>query len=830
MKEFKTPMMIQYQKIKEEYPDTILLFRMGDFYEMFLDDAKRGAEILNITLTNRSKGQDGHIPMCGVPYHAIDKYIPKLVQRGEKVAICEQLEEASSSKGIVDRGVVRIITPGTIYEDSLLDKGLHNYLSTYKFNSKTNKATIVFIDISTGDFNYKQFDADNISKLIERLAKFEPKEVVLTEKDYNNSEHIKHLVNHKLNTTNFKNYKEESSLKKTLEQIREFFKVQNLSKYNIDENDSELIYCLNLILKYLEYTHREYLNHITEISEIHDDKSFRLDLQTINNLEIFNSSVNEQIYNSSETSFIKVVDKTSTPMGSRKLRADIIKLTTDKNKLLSIHQSLVELQTNTNLRNELEILVKSIGDIPRLCAKINSITATPSDLVKLKDFLIQSILVIKKTIKNQVFETVEYIEKFDSIENILQQIIEVTKQIDRTLIENSPNTLKDKDFIKPGINQQLDDIKQSIEDSKLWLEQLEEREKENTAIPTLKVKENSVFGYFIEISKLHGDKVPAHYIRKQTLVNAERYITDELKKKEEIVNSAKEQIHKIEIDIFIDLKQSVLSNISQMRQISKIIANIDVLISSTNLALQYNLIKPEINEQKHYNLELEEARHIIIESTLDSKPFTPNDTSLTKKHFLHLITGPNMAGKSTYIRQVALIQIMAQAGMFIPAAKAKISLVDGIYTRIGAADSLAQGLSTFMVEMLETAKILNTATENSLVILDEVGRGTSTTDGLAIAKAIVEYLHNDIKCKTLFATHYHELITLEQKLRNFKNYKILITEENKQIKFLHKVVEGYIEKSYGLEVARLAGLPEEVLQRASKLMKNANTNQLKLEI
>lgn len=826
---FKTPMMQQYARIKSEYKDTLLFFRLGDFYELFLEDAELGSKILDITLTARHKGADGKIPMCGVPYHAIDNYLQKIVKAGYKAAICEQLESTDSEEKIVEREVVRIISPGTIVDEKMLDNKSNNYLMTFLVDAKTKIIHIAYSDISTGELVYTSSNFNELysDAILSEMTKINPSELVLPNDLYNDYNLLKSIKsNTGVNITKFETYQKVSQDK--VQFLLDFFKVKSLNIFEIDEANLKAVQVISLLLNYLMYTQKGNLFHINKIKNESNKNYLKLDSSSIKNLEIFYAN-KSNLKSTESLSFVESIDKTSTPMGSRLLKYNILNPLLDKNAISKKLESVEFLTKSHKYRETLSRYLSEIRDLERIISRIGTKSSNARDLVSLKTNLYSSQNLFKLLLENADFLSLTNIPT-KSLEELNNIATNITDTIDKSITDEPPVSIREGGMIKDNINYELDAIKTSILDSQKYIGELESIERAKTQISNLKVGFNSVFGYYIEISKANNKNVPIHYIRKQTLVNAERYITPELKEKEEIVLSAKEKINNIEYKIFVDITNNILKEASNVQAISKIIAEIDILVAFTTLALERNYIKPEILEPNDFEYSLTDARHPVIETFVGSEFFTPNNTTLTKNSFFHLITGPNMAGKSTYIRQVALIQLMAQIGMFVPASSAKIAIVDAIYTRIGSSDALSQGLSTFMVEMLETAKILTNATSNSLVILDEVGRGTSTLDGLSIAKAIVEHIHNKIKCKTLFATHFHELTTLDQRLKHLENYHVRVVEDNGEIKFLHKVQKGGTNKSYGIEVAKLAGMPIEVVNRAKELLSQNEVKQIKFDI
>lgn len=802
---FATPMMQQYKKLKEEYSECILLFRLGDFYEMFMDDAKLGAELLNITLTSRDRGKDGRIPMAGIPYHALDSYLSKLVNAGHKVAIGEQTGDINKGE-LVERTVVRIVTPGTVIDEKSLDKKENNYIIGIHLEKDTFGLAIA--DISTGNFYTQEYDIKQLQTIIiNELVKYSPRECILDPETYNNNtnEILKLLKSHKdLNIYPHTEWKYNTN--KADKNIKEHFNVSSLKTYNIEDKKAATKSSAGL-LGYLKYTQKGNIKHIKNITVLNNKNFVGLDRSTINNLELFNT-LRE---GNKKGSFINHIDRTITPMGGRLIREWITKPLRDK-KLIENRYSIVqEFIINQNRNNKTIEKLIEIGDIERLLSKVSLGSGNPKDLINIKNSLKNSlnILEINKDLKEL------------EIKPDAENIIEVIKKIEKTIEEEAPLDPKNGNFIKEKNNEELDKLKNITINSKRFIADLEKSEKEKTGINSLKIKYNQVFGYYIEITKANLNEVPNYYMRKQTLVNAERFITPELKEHEEIILAAEEKTKEIEYKIFLEVGELILKRTIEIQNISKYIANIDCLIGFAKISKEENYIKPKIIETGE--IKIKSNRHPVVEKLLDIKTFVPNEVYLnTKDHQLLIITGPNMAGKSVYIRQVALTMLMAQIGCFIPAENAEITLVDNIFVRSGASDVITSGLSTFMVEMVETAHILNNATSNSLIVMDEIGRGTSTYDGISIASAIAEYLvkENGIYPKTLFATHYHELQELENRYPNkIKNFHFPAAENNGEPVFLHTIKKGGANHSFGIQVAKIAGIPREVCENAENILK-----------
>ena len=821
--EFKTPMMQQYLSIKKDYPDCLLFFRMGDFYELFLEDAKIGSEIMDIALTARSKGSDGKIPMCGVPFHSVDSYLAKIIRSGHKVAICEQTSKPKPGNELVERKVVRILTPGTIVDENLLSTKANNFLTTFLIFQQ--KITFAYADTSTGEFFVKELShstENNSNQLYQNIQneikRLNPSEIILTNDLYHNYDLLNQIQNAcDANIYPFKTENKKSEAELT--HIKEFFKIKTLDAFNISEENEEAIKTIYILLCYIQNNFKSGATHINKITSANDYSSMRMDADTINNLEIFQTN-RVGSSKSKNLSLFDVLNKTSTAMGVRLLRSWVIYPLIKETDIIERQNYLESLIQNKKTFDDLEQALKTISDLERICSRLGTGRSNPRDLLNLANSLKNSLILVNFLKAIPKLDTLVITDLTQQLEETINSVI---TKIDSAIKENAPLSIRDGNIIKDNYSKDLDQIKLSIKDSKDWIVKLEALEKQRTGISTLKVGFNSVFGYYIEITKAQANQAPAHYIRKQTLVNAERYITQELKEKEEIVLKAEEKINEIESEIYQNLVLEIAGFIKEIQIVAKSVAKIDALFSLAKTALYNNYTKPQILTANENCLEIIEGRHPIVEKSLNSGEFTPNDSLLNSEKFVHIITGPNMAGKSTYIRQIALIQLLAQIGSYVPAYQAKISIVDGIYTRIGAGDALAQGLSTFMVEMIETAKILNNATEHSLVILDEVGRGTGTKDGLSIAKAIIEYIHTKIKCKTLFATHFHELIETEKIFKGLQNYHVKIIDKNGEIKFLHRIEKGGANKSYGIEVAKIAGIPLEVIEKAKEYLNNSDS-------
>lgn len=806
MAEF-SPMMQHYLEIKEKYKDCIVFYRLGDFYEMFFEDAVNVSRELELTLTGRECGQEERAPMCGVPFHAADIYISRLIGKGYKVAICEQLEDPKKAVGMVKRDVIRVITPGTVIETNMLDEKRNNYIMSVC--KKGIYFGIAVCDVSTGDFYATQIkETNNFEKLLDEIARFLPAEIVVNDLFNNSTEEIskiKERFDMYISRLNDEFFSEDVS------KIPEDFtliKEDNKPIENI-ENQLFAISAINGLLEYFNQTQKIKLEHINTIHFYQIAKYMSLDISARRNLEITEKMRDK----SKKGTLLWVLDKTSTAMGGRHLRRWINDPLID---VIAINQRLdavKELKENAMFRGDIIDLLKKVYDIERLIGKISYGNANGRDLISLKNSVGQ-IPNLKKLLENSKSELLK-----DLYLN-LDELKDIYETIDKSIVEEPPIVIKEGGLIKLGYNAELDRCKKAMIEGKQWIIDLEAREKELTGIKNLKVSYTKIFGYYIEVTKSFLNMVPDRYIRKQTLTNCERYITEELKNMEDEILGAEEKSINLEYDLFVEVRNSVAKEIARIQKSALVISTLDVLCSFATVAEDMNYVMPYVDNSGE--IEIKEGRHPVIEKMLPSGSFVQNDTYLNKtSDRLSIITGPNMAGKSTYMRQVALITLMAQIGSFVPASYAKIGVVDKIFTRVGASDDLSMGQSTFMVEMMEVASILKDATENSLIILDEIGRGTSTYDGLSIAWAVAEYIADKEKCgaKTLFATHYHELTDLEQKIVGIKNYSIAVKEKGEDIVFLRKIVPGGTDESYGIHVAKLAGVPNQVVTRANAILK-----------
>ena len=793
-----TPMMRQYFEIKENYKDCILFFRLGDFYEMFFEDAETAARELELVLTGRDCGLEKRAPMCGIPFHASNSYIGRLVAKGYKVAICEQVEDPKFAKGIVKRDVIKVITPGTYTDSSFVEETKNNYIMTIYADLERNRCSLAITDISTGDFLATEGELEK-GVILDEISKFNPKEIILL--DSLDQELIKDIT---LTTPALIS-------RKSIDYFEENFEEVLNNQFGEKSNSLSLIVkkSSNALVKYILDTQKISLTNINDI-EVYSLVDFMtIDLSSRRNLEL-TENLREK---SKKGSLLWVLDKTETSMGSRMLRRWIEEPLVNKEKITLRLNAVEELFNDLSLNDSLKEALHDIYDIERILGKISNKNANAKDLIALKTS-IGKIPNVKGIIENCTSSLLKnYHHNLDDLRDIYDLL-------EKSIKEDPSLTLKDGDLIKDGFNGEIDELRLAKTNGKDWISSLENREREFTGIKSLKVGFNKVFGYYIEISKANYSSIPeGRYIRKQTLANAERFITPELKEIEEKLLGASEKLCSLEYDIFLDIRNEVENHIDRLKTTAKIIAELDCISNLAFVALENDFIKPEINEDGE--TKIENGRHPVVEKVIPKGEFIPNDTIINKDdNQLLIITGPNMAGKSTYMRQVAIITLMCQIGSFVPASKANISIVDKIFTRIGASDDLAGGKSTFMVEMWEVSNILKNATENSLVLLDEVGRGTSTYDGLSIAWSVIEYIckNKNLRCKTLFATHYHELTKLEGEIHGVRNYSVAVKEVDNNIIFLRKIIEGGADQSYGIEVAKLAGIPDEVINRAKEIL------------
>ena len=797
-----SPMMQHYLQTKEEYKDCILFYRLGDFYEMFFDDAKTVSKELELTLTGKDCGQEERAPMCGIPFHAAENYITRLVSNGHKVAICEQMEDPKKAKGIVKREVIKVVTPSTNLNSQSLDETKNNYLCGIVYLG--DKIGVSFIDYTTGD--YFVTELENGSELIDEINKFVPAEII-TNEYFNMSGIDISFVAEKLgisvSTLDSWYFDEDTCINK----LMSHFKLTTLDGLGLKDYSTGII-AAGAVLIYLYETQKNDLMHITSISPYTTGKYMLIDSSSRRNLELVETLREKQ----KRGSLLWVLDKTKTAMGARTMRSMIEQPLINKETIEGRLDVIEEFNNNSIDREEIREYLNPIYDLERLMTKISCKSANPRDLIAFRNSLemIPYIKNIIGTFKSNLFK--EAFEKMDDLQDLYHLI-------DSAIVDDPPIAMRDGGIIKEGYSEEADRLRKAKTEGKEWLAQLEEREKENTGIKNLKIKFNKVFGYYLEVTNSFKNLVPDNWVRKQTLTNAERYTTEELKKLEDVILGAEDKLYSLEYDLFAQVRETIAAEVLRIRNTAKSIAMIDVFAALSVVAQQNGYVRPSINEKGI--IDIKGGRHPVVEKMINNDMFVANDTYLDNAaNRVSIITGPNMAGKSTYMRQTALIVLMAQVGSFVPALSADIGIVDRIFTRVGASDDLASGQSTFMVEMTEVANILRNATANSLLILDEIGRGTSTFDGLSIAWAVVEYISNPkvLGAKTLFATHYHELTELEGTLDGVNNYCIAVKERGDDIVFLRKIVKGGADKSYGIQVAKLAGVPETVIERAKKLV------------
>ena len=804
-----SPMMQRYLETKEQYPDCILFYRLGDFYEMFFDDAILVSRELEITLTGKDCGLEERAPMAGVPHHSAESYIAKLVAKGYKVAICEQLEDPKEAKGIVKRGVIKIVTPGTVVEPNMLEERKNNYImSIYKAGIYFG---IAVSDISTGEFYSSQIrETNNFPLLLDEIARFAPSEIIINKLMADSSEEMEKIKT-RFPQSYISNFKEENfSDDYKITELR-FDLLDNKGEKIKDLSDKLLCICaINALTEYLTQTQMNTLEHINKITIYSISRYMSLDMTARRNLEITERMRDK----SKKGTLLWVLDKTSTSMGGRLLRRWLSDPLIDVVEINKRQESVKELKTDFMLRGDIIENLKKVYDIERLAGKMAYGNGTPRDMITLKNSLGKLPDVKKVLSKCESPLLQEIYENIDELQDIY-------KLIESSIIDDPPMVTKDGGYIKLGYNEEIDELKKATTEGRNWLMQLEAKEREATGIKSLKIAFNKVFGYYIEVTNTYKKLVPDRYIRKQTLTNGERYITEELKNLENQILGAEEKVIKLELEAFDAIRKQIAANVKRLQKTAEMVSTLDVITSFAVVAEEMNYCMPEISNSGV--IDIREGRHPVIEKMLPAGEFVANDTYLDKgENRLSIITGPNMAGKSTYMRQVALITLMAQVGSFVPATSAKIGVVDKIFTRVGASDDLSMGQSTFMVEMMEVATILKEATANSLVILDEIGRGTSTYDGLSIAWAVAEFISNKERCgaKTLFATHYHELIDLEDKVEGIKNYSIAVKEKGEDVIFLRKIVRGGTDESYGIHVAKLAGVPKDVTTRANQILRS----------
>ena len=797
-----TPMMQQYMETKAQYKDCILFYRLGDFYEMFFEDAITVTKELEITLTGKNCGLEERAPMCGVPYHSVEGYLNRLVQKGYKVAICEQVEDPKLAKGIVKREVVRIVTPGTNLNTQALDASKNNYIMCIVYMD--DQYGLAVADVTTGD--YFVTELDSARKLMDEIAKYAPSEIVCNESLYVSGIDLEDLKE-RLGITIYALdswYFDDSSCVKVL---KEHFKVASLEALGIGDYNSGTIGA-GALLQYLYETQKNSLSHMTGITGYTTGKYMLLDSSSRRNLELCETLREKQ----KRGSLLWVLDKTKTAMGARTLRSYIEQPLIDKEDIVKRLDAVAELKDNAITREELREYLAPVYDLERLISRITYQSANPRDLIAFKSSLqmLPHIKCILGDLSSPLMKQLH--DELDGLE-------ELCALIEAAIEDEPPLAMKEGGIIKSGYNEDVDKLRNAKTEGKSWLAEVEEEEREKTGIKNLRIKYNKVFGYYLEVTNSYKDLVPDYYMRKQTLANAERYITPRLKELENMILGAEDKLYALEYELYCEVREAIAREVVRIQRTAKAIAQIDVFASMAYVAERNNFVRPNINEKGV--IDIKNGRHPVVEKMIPNEMFIANDTYLDdKKNRISIITGPNMAGKSTYMRQTALIVLMAQVGSFVPANSANIGIVDRIFTRVGASDDLASGQSTFMVEMTEVANILRNATSKSLLILDEIGRGTSTFDGLSIAWAVVEHISNKrlLGAKTLFASHYHELSELECKLDSVNNYCIAVKEKGDDIVFLRKIVKGGADKSYGIQVAKLAGVPDSVIQRAKEIV------------
>ena len=807
MAEF-SPMMQHYLETKKQYKDCVLFYRLGDFYEMFFEDAEIVSRELELTLTGKDCGQEKRAPMSGIPYHAADSYIAKLIEKGYKVAICEQVEDPKQAKGIVKREVIRVVTPGTVIESNLLEEKKNNYImAIYKSGLYFG---ISVCDISTGEFLATQIvEHNNFARLLDEISRYSPAEIIVSDMMFNSKTEIEKI---KERFETYISKESEESFDGEYELLSGMYNIIDDKNEKIKNlSDKKLaIYAINALLKYLEDTQKTSLDHINTIKIYNTTRYMALDINARRNLEITEKMRDK----SKKGTLLWVLDKTSTSMGGRLLRRWLNDPLIDRKEINDRLDAVEELKDSIILRGDVVEALKKVYDIERLAGKISYGNANGRDMISLKNS-VKQLPEIKKVLSTTGAGLLK--EIYENIDT-LNDIYEI---IEKSIVDEPPIGVKDGGIIKIGYDPEIDKLKLATTEGKKWILELEAKEREQTGIKGLKVGFNKVFGYFIEVTKSNLSMVPDRYVRKQTLTNCERYITEELKNLENQILGAEERVVTLEYNAFCEIRSSIEKQIQRIQKTATLVSTLDVLVSFATVAEDMNYVKPEVDNGGV--IDIKEGRHPVIEKMISNSNFVPNDTYLDEEgNRLAIITGPNMAGKSTYMRQVALITLMAQVGCFVPATEAEIGVVDKIFTRVGASDDLSMGQSTFMVEMMEVATILKEATKNSLVILDEIGRGTSTYDGLSIAWAVAEFIADKEKCgaKTLFATHYHELTELENQIQGVKNYSIAVKEKGEDVIFLRKIVKGGTDESYGVHVAKLAGVPKDVTKRANEILRS----------
>jgi len=788
-----TPMQVQYNKIKDDYKDSIVLFRLGDFYECFNDDAKDASKILGITLTGRGKGEDRY-PMAGIPHHALKNYLPKLVKAGRKVVIADQTEEAVPGQ-LVERQVAKVITPGTFDADEIEN----NFLAC--INLIDNNFHLAYADLSTGEF--KLFETLDEKIFVNEVQKLNPSQVIVKNSDSIFAKENFDFFIEEIDDADFK-------LDENFKRLTSHFEVKSLSGFGIND-ESKLIIPAGIIIKYLNETQKTSLNHINSIKKYNYSDYMQLDLSTIRNLELIYPIQNNA---DAKLTFLGTLNDCKTSMGFRKLKNYVLRPLINKDMIEDRQEVTDFFYNNPIVTDDIRKTLQNIYDIERLASRLGLSSINPKDLIA----LVESI-----SLSNSIFKELDDLDsdiprfKFFNQNLNYDDLKKFIEKVKNSIDDDAPASINEGGIFKSSFNDRIKELREIKNNSKKYLAEIRERESKRTGIPSLKISFNKVFGYYIEVTKTHTAKVPDDYIRKQTLANAERFITDELKQLEEKILNSEEELINLELELYTEFIKSIQKYIDSILTIADFVAEIDVLSNFGYLSRQNSYTKPEFVDDSKI-VEIENGRHLVVEQL--EKEYIANSTSMSDAKFVHLLTGPNMSGKSTYIRQVALISLMAQIGCFVPAESIKLNIVDRIFTRVGASDNLAKGESTFMVEMVETANILNNATSNSLIILDEVGRGTSTYDGVAIAWSIIEFIVEKIKARTLFATHYHELTDLEDKFSQVENYNVEVIDDGDSVEFRHKIVKGSTDKSYGVHVANLAGIPAEVIKRSDEILKS----------
>ena len=812
-----SPMMQQYFQVKKEYPGVILFFRLGDFYEMFFDDAVTASQELDLVLTGRDCGQEERAPMCGVPFHSADSYIAKLVSRGYRVAICEQMEDPKAAKGIVKRDVIRVITPGTAIEGSILEEGVNNYLCAIcKLGVETG---LCFADVSTGEFHITVVNReDDQEKIINQLSSYAPKELLVNEAAAA-MDHVLRFAEVRLNARSEQLEEAKFDFNFATDLILSTMKKEEISSLGIGHSKAAVC-ALGAVIYYLRETQKtEQLETPSEIEFYEGDEFMALDISARRNLELTSSMMTGD----KKHSLLWVIDKTKTAMGKRMLRAWLERPLLSVAKITKRQNAVGELLDNTPLRDELRSAMSGVKDIERLMSRIAYSTANAKELRALS----ATVALLPQLKASLAGASAAMLRGIDANIDLLEDVYAL---IDSAIVDEPPFSLREGGLIKAGYNAEIDELKDIVDGGANILAEIETREKERTGIPKLRVSYNKVFGYFIEVTNSYKDMVPEDYIRKQTLTNCERFITQELKDLEGRVLGAKDRLIALEYEVFAAVRNTVAAEVERIQKTAKAIAMLDCLASLAETAYVHNYCCPAITTDGI--IDIKEGRHPVVEVLMNGGVFVPNDTLLDNdKNRCAIITGPNMAGKSTYMRQTALIVLLAQIGSFVPARSAKIGLVDAIFTRVGASDDLASGQSTFMVEMNEVSAILKNATSRSLIILDEIGRGTSTFDGMSIARAVLEYVvkKKTLGAKTLFATHYHELTAMEGLLDGVNNYSIAVKKKGDDITFLRRIVHGGADQSFGIEVAKLAGIPNSVVKRAKAILKELEANKIEIE-